>query len=84
MTTCKPRKSLPLSVGAPTWAPAVEQRGEGLFLQIQEQKVAEWEKLADNNVRVDALRNAYNRWHASRQLPLRSKLPIPGTFCCTR
>jgi len=64
----RPDNGVPLSVGPPTWALSVEQRGEGIFFQLHEDKVAKWENQANDNPRVVALRDAYNRWRANRQL----------------
>lgn len=72
----RPGNGVPLSVGPPTWALAVEQRGEGVFLQLHEDKVAKWEGLANDHPRVVALRDAYNRWRANRQLAPGAGLPI--------
>jgi hypothetical protein len=61
-----PANRLPLTVGAPTWIPAVEQRGEGIFLQLREDAVARWGTEADEHPRLDALRQAYGRWCQNR------------------
>jgi hypothetical protein len=37
-----PTSIAPLSRAQPTWVPASEVRGEGIFIQFDEQKVAEW------------------------------------------
>jgi hypothetical protein len=72
----RPDNGVPLSVGPPTWALSVEQRGEGIFLQLHEDKVAKWENQANDNPRVVALRDAYNRWRANRQLAQSGSFPV--------
>ncbi|MFD0203841.1 MULTISPECIES: DUF1998 domain-containing protein [Saccharothrix] len=59
----------PLSIDPPTWVPCAEMRGEGIFLQFSEQRLAEWE-------RGDAVRNrgrqmlepAHHQWRERRRL----------------
>ncbi len=68
-----PRGRLPLGRGAPTWVPAFEQRGEGVFLQLPEQRVRDWVVRVDDHPRVVALRDAYTRWRHNRDQP-----PDPG------
>jgi hypothetical protein len=47
----------------------VEQRGEGVFLQLREDLVAEWEERVADHPRLVALRRAYVRWCANRDRP---------------
>jgi hypothetical protein len=68
-----PANRLPLAHGRLEWVPAVEQRGEGVFLQLHEQLIADWERDADEHPRMEALRDAYRRWCANRDRP-----PDPG------
>jgi hypothetical protein len=58
----------------PTWFPAVENRGEGLFVQIRADAVKRW--LARNSVerRLDDLRTGHQAWAENRK----SKKNFPG------
>ncbi|HWG73895.1 MAG TPA: DUF1998 domain-containing protein, partial [Acidimicrobiales bacterium] len=64
-----PANRLPLGIGQPDWVPAVEQRGEGVFLQLREDLVAEWEERVADHPRLVALRRAYVRWCTNRDCP---------------
>lgn len=52
----EPISRVPLSRAAPQWVPAVEQRGEGIFLQLREDAVAAWAARAGENTRIVAQR----------------------------
>ena len=66
----------PLSLGHPHWAPAVERRGEGIFLELREDSVARWcDRVADHRY-IDALRGAFGRWSANRDRPVDSEFPV--------
>lgn len=71
-----PANRLPLSHGRLEWVPAVEQRGEGVFLQLHDDLVARWEAEADNHPRMEALRDAYARWCANRDRPAEPAFPV--------
>ena len=62
----EPRARVPLSRDAEQWVPAVEQRGEGVFLELNEDAVSEWEGQVADHERVRALEAAYRRWAAGR------------------
>jgi hypothetical protein len=57
------------------WRPAVELRGEGIFVEFSEEAVAEWESQAVK-VRARDMTAAHRRWRAERQLP---EAPYPGS-----
>jgi hypothetical protein len=71
-----PRGRLPLGRGAPTWVPAFEQRGEGVFLQLPEQRVRDWVIQVDDHLRIVALRDAYARWRYNRDQPPDPSFPL--------
>ncbi|MGH7911164.1 MAG: DrmB family protein [Candidatus Dormibacteraceae bacterium] len=71
----QPINLLPLTVGSPEWVPAVEQRGEGVFLQLREDRVAAWETAVGTNPRIDALQGAYRRWATNRSRLLDAGFP---------
>jgi hypothetical protein len=73
----QPINTLPLTVGPPQWIPAVEQRGEGVFLQFHEDQVAAWETTVNDHPRVEAIRSAYQRWCVKRSHQYEASFPIP-------
>ena len=58
----------PLSRSAPTWVPAAEVRGEGIFLSLPEDRLAAWEDHVGVAERPEQLRLAHARWRARRGL----------------
>jgi hypothetical protein len=68
-TELSPPNLLPLSRRRPEWIPAVEQRGEGVFLQLDESLVSRWEAAVQDHPRISALRGASDRWSANRDRP---------------
>lgn len=58
----------PLSRGVPTWVPCAEVRGEGIFLQFNEEVLQNWEAHVDDSLQVEALRNAHRDWRDRRKL----------------
>lgn len=71
-----PVNRLSLSRTSPTWVPAFEQRGEGVFLQLPEQKVQQWETRVADHPRIVALRRAFVRWSANRDRPVDNDFPV--------
>ncbi len=56
------------------WLPASELRGEGVFVQLDEQAVREWEERDAVKARADELRAGYEEWARSADAPP----PFPG------
>ena len=54
--------------GSPTWVPVVENRGEGIFLQLNEVAVQAWEAKAFDNSLFVAMRRAHRDWRVARGL----------------
>jgi len=53
-----------LSLNRQRWLPAVENRGEGIFIQLRSDAVNDWEENQAVVERVSAIRTAYQRrWH---------------------
>ncbi len=73
----QPVRRVPLARGPAEWVPAVEQRGEGIFLQLREDAVARWAEQAAGHPRIEALRAAYQRWAADRDQAAWPGFPIP-------
>ena len=72
-----PPQRAPLSLGKPGWVPAVERRGEGIFLQLREDLVSGWCRTVDDHPHVDALRGAYARWSSNRARQVDPTFPVP-------
>lgn len=58
----------------PKWFPAVENRGEGLFVQLRADAVQSWLARPAVRTRLDALAGGHARWAKERK----SKRPFPG------
>ena len=59
------------------WLPAIMVRGEGIFLKLDEKKLADWEQKPDVIERFDRLRNQYNQVREGRE---QSKRPFSPKF----
>lgn len=57
-----------LSRSDPSWVPAAEVRGEGIFLSLPEERLASWEDAAGHSYRPEQLRLAHARWRNRRGL----------------
>ncbi len=68
-------RSSPLSTEAIDWLPAHEVRGEGFFLQLDEDRVREWEDRPEVDARAQTLLRGYERWAAGQS---RTPPPFPG------
>ncbi len=53
----------------PTWLPAVENRGEGIFIQLRLERVKRWERQKSVDQRVTQLREAYEQAWKDRGRP---------------
>lgn len=58
----------------PEWFPAVENRGEGLFVQLPAEAVNNWLKRPVVRQRLDSLAIGHRRWMTNRK----SQRPFPG------
>jgi hypothetical protein len=58
----------------PAWFPAVENRGEGIFLQLRADGVRRWLQRPDVQQRLDGLASGHKRWMEDRK----SKRLFPG------
>ncbi|MEV4621207.1 DUF1998 domain-containing protein [Asanoa sp. NPDC049573] len=68
-------KRAPLSKANPDWVPASEVRGEGIFLRLPQDLLADWERRVDDTECMVAHREAYGRFRRSRYSGR-----IPGGF----
>jgi len=57
----------PLAVDA-NWLPAVENRGEGIFIQLKSDAVKQWLQRTEVSSRGTQLLDGFNRWAADHQL----------------
>jgi len=51
------------------WLPAVEHRGEGIFIELALDKIREWERRPQVQERLNRLNIAYANWRQQRDLP---------------
>src|SRR5690606_34807907 len=58
----------------PQWFPAVENRGEGIFVQIQAEMLASWLERPAVKHRLEGLANGHKIWMEERK----AKRPFPG------
>jgi hypothetical protein len=70
------QRRAPLSRTHVGWVPAVERRGEGIFLELHEQAVVTWVDKVDDHPDVVALREAYRRWLVNRDRAPEPDFPI--------
>src|SRR5262249_3506428 len=57
-----------LTRDSPTWIPASEVHGEGIFVRFREEVVQNWEKLDSVKARNDTLSKGYELWRTARKL----------------
>ncbi len=58
----------------PTWFPAVENRGEGIFLQIRASAIRDWLGRPSVGERLQSLEGGYTKWAEARRITR----PFPG------
>nr|WP_206072188.1 DUF1998 domain-containing protein [Antrihabitans stalactiti] len=56
----------PLSRDDPTWVPASEVRGEGIFLRVPEELLHDWENRVEDSAAMNRHRAAYARFRENR------------------
>jgi hypothetical protein len=61
-----PERLGPLAKGSPKWAPAAEVRGEGIFIEFNEQRLQEW--CDENADRADQFLRAHTAWRRRRSI----------------
>jgi hypothetical protein len=62
------QKLAPIAQKQPNWLPAVEHRGEGIFLELVESRVRDWERRPAVQQRMERLNAAYVVWREQRNL----------------
>lgn len=58
------------------WRPAVELRGEGVFIELPENSLRQWEQRPSVIQRSTAMADAHRTWRQQRELPV---APYPGS-----
>ncbi len=71
-----PKSFSPLSGRAVGWVPAIERRGEGIFLQLNETLVSDWCDKVNHHQDIEALRGAFTRWNTNRQQGTQPNFPV--------
>jgi hypothetical protein len=66
---------VPLARSKPTWVPASEVRGEGIFLKLPEDLLQAWEKRVADSEAMRLHREAYVRYRRNRYSDRINKLP---------
>ncbi len=56
----------PIYRNRPDWLPAVEVRGEGIFIELDEEAVAHWEAKPDVQARARAMAEKFRQWETER------------------
>lgn len=56
----------PLAKSKPTWVPASEVRGEGIFLRVPEDLLAQWERRVADSMAMRRHKEAYGRYREHR------------------
>ena len=65
----------PIYRNQPDWLPAVEVRGEGIFIELNEGAVARWEAKPEVQARAHAMSAKFRQWETERGTP---PSPFPG------
>lgn len=68
----------PLGPADVRWRPAVELRGEGIFLALDEQVLQEWEHRVDVTDQANELVARFGEFQDSRSIPENKRQPFPG------
>ncbi|MFE5921008.1 DrmB family protein [Streptomyces sp. NPDC056468] len=72
-------KEMPLSERPLRWLPAMEVRGEGVFLRLDENRLDAWEKITEVAARVERMRTAHQRALEERADDPTRVAPSPAT-----
>lgn len=65
----------PIYRNPPNWLPAVEVRGEGIFIELDEDAIAGWESKPVVQVRATAMADKFRQWEVERGT---EPSPFPG------
>lgn len=67
----------PISRQAPTWVPATEVRGEGIFIQFKESVLQAWEQQPQIRKQYISVKEAHKNWLNQRNPDLVDTVPCP-------
>lgn len=67
-----------LNTEAPAWLPAVEVRGEGIFVSLNSDLVDSWADRRNVKGRLDIINALYTKWRTERNMP--SGAPVSARF----
>ncbi len=67
-----------LTTDSPKWLPAVEVRGEGIFVSLDSDLIDSWEERKAVRERMAIVNKLYSQWRAERNLP--AITPISARF----
>lgn len=76
-----PNRVAPLAQGTVSWLPAIVVRGEGVFLELNHDAVAEWSTRDDVRTAIHRMGEAQNEWRRARNLP-DGAMPDPSYVLC--
>jgi hypothetical protein len=65
----------PIYRNRPDWLPAIEVRGEGIFIELDEKAVGTWEAKPEVQARAGAMAQKFRQWEAERGVV---PSPFPG------
>jgi hypothetical protein len=65
----------PIYRNRPDWLPAVEVRGEGIFIEFDEKAVSQWEARPEVRARAEAMADKFRQWEIERGA---QPSPFPG------
>lgn len=63
-----PTSTAPLSRSDPAWVPATEVRGEGIFIQFNEEKIQHWLEKKEVQERNNLFFEAHKKWCETRKI----------------
>jgi hypothetical protein len=76
VTQLKDGRMSPISRTAPTWLPASEVRGEGIFLQLREEIIRTWQERESIQELEKEFLESHKRWRQLRKLtPVHAEFP---------
>ena len=67
----------PISRQSPTWIPATEVRGEGIFIQFKENTLQQWENQSQIQKQHHQVKEAHRNWLNQRNPDLVDKIACP-------
>ena len=68
-------ETAPIYRNRPDWLPAVEVRGEGIFIELDEDSLAKWEQKSEVQARARAMAEKFRQWETERGS---KPSPFPG------